>query len=57
MKIYPKISIQETSNEMKEIIKKSEGVELQFFDEKDITEEFNFENLIRKIKIEFGLKL
>lgn len=53
MKIYPKISLQEISSEMKEIIRKSEGVELQFFDEKDITEEFNFENLIRKTKNEF----
>lgn len=53
MKIYPKISLQETSNEMKEIIKRSAGVELQFFDEKDITEEFDFETLIKKIKNQF----
>lgn len=53
MKIYPKVSAQEFSKKMWEIISKSEGLELQFFDEKGITEEFNFEDLVRQKKQDF----
>ena len=53
MKIYPKISPQEIGDDMKEKIKKSEGIEIQFFNEKDITESFNFEDTVRKRKKEF----
>ena len=53
MKIYPKISPQECGNEMKEKIKKSEGMEIQFFNEKGITEPFNFESEVIKRKEEF----
>ena len=34
LKIYPKISPQEIGDDMKEKIKKSEGIEIQFFNEK-----------------------
>ena len=53
MKIYPKISMQDICEEMKEIIRKSEGREIQFFHEKDIAEEFDFESAIRIRKNEF----
>lgn len=53
MKIYPKTSLQDMSEEMNEINRNSEGMELQFFHEKDIADEFNFENLIRQRKKEF----
>ena len=53
MKIYPKISPQEIGYEMMEKIKKSEGIEIQFFDEGDITEPFNFEDEVIKRKKEF----
>lgn len=53
MKIYPKISAQEFSNEMKEIVLESEGIEIQFFDENGITSEFNFSSEVRKRKTEF----
>lgn len=53
MKIYPKISPQEFGNEMIEKIKKSQGIEIQFFNEKDITEPFNFEDEIVKKKEQF----
>jgi len=53
MRIYPKISIQDISEEMKEIIRKSEGIEIQFFDENDILEEFDFEKQIIRRKGEF----
>lgn len=50
MKIYPKISPQKVEEEMDKIIKNSEGIEIQFFDEHGITSEFNFEDEIRKRK-------
>ena len=50
MKIYPKISVQEYGKEMEEVIKKSEGIEIQFFDEKNITEPFNFKKEVKKNK-------
>ncbi len=53
MRIYPKISIQDISEEMKEIIRNSEGIEIQFFDENDILEEFDFEKQIIRRKGEF----
>lgn len=53
MKIYPKISAQEFSDEMKEIVLESEGIEIQFFDENGITSEFNFSSEVRKRKTEF----
>ena len=53
MKIYPKISPQDYGSEMEDRIKKSEGIEIQFFNEKDITEPFNFENEIRKNKARY----
>jgi sugar phosphate isomerase/epimerase len=53
MKIYPKISAQDFSEEMKKILLESEGVELQFFDETGPTSEINFEDLIRKTKKQF----
>lgn len=53
MKIYPKISPQDIGYEMTEKIKKSEGIEIQFFDECGITEPFNFEDEVIKRKKEF----
>lgn len=53
MKIYPKVSMQDTCEEFKEIIRNSEGVEIQFFDENGIMSEFNYEDPIRKMKKEF----
>jgi len=53
MRIYPKLSLQDVSEEMKEIIRNSEGIEIQFFDENDILEEFNFEKQIIRRKEEF----
>lgn len=53
MKIYPKISIGKTSEEFKEIIKQSEGAEIQFFDENGPTEEFSFNQAIIDTKQEF----
>lgn len=53
MKIYPKLSAQKFGKEMEEIILKSEGIEIQFFNENGITEEFNFEDEIRRKKLEF----
>ena len=53
MKIYPKLSYQDFSEEMREIVLNSEGIELQFFNENGITSEFNFSNEIRKRKKEF----
>ena len=53
MKIYPKISPQEIGYKMIEKIKKSEGIEIQFFDEIGITEPFNFECEVIKRKKEF----
>ena len=47
MKIYPKISPGIVGEEMDKIIKNSEGIEIQFFDENGITSEFNFEDEIR----------
>lgn len=53
MKIYTKTSLQDMSEEMNEINRSCEGMELQFFHEKDIADEFDFETLIRKRKKEF----
>lgn len=53
MKIYPKLSSQECSKEMEEIILKSEGIELQFFDENGPTSEFNFEDVVRVKKAQY----
>lgn len=53
MKIYPKISKQAMSEEMNEIIRISDGVEIQFFDENGKTSEFNFWDTLKKIKEEF----
>lgn len=53
MKIYPKVSGQDLGEEMKERVRNSEGIEIQFFNENGITSEFNFENEIRKKKAEF----
>ena len=53
MKIYPKISPGIVGEEMDKIIKNSEGIEIQFFDENGITSEFNFEDEIRKRKKEY----
>lgn len=54
MKIYPKISPQVLGEEMDKIVKNSEGIEIQFFDENGITSEFNFEDEIRKRKKEYS---
>jgi len=53
MKIYPKISPQELGSQMTEKIKKSEGIEIQFFNTKNITESFDFESEVTKRKKEF----
>lgn len=53
MKIYPKLSGQKFGKEMEQIVLGSEGIELQFFNENGITEEFNFEDEIRRKKLEF----
>lgn len=53
MKIYPKISPHVLSKEMDKIVKESEGIEIQFFDENGITSEFNFEDEVRKRKKEY----
>ena len=53
MKIYPKISPGIVGEEMDKIIKNSEGIEIQFFDENGITSEFNFEDEIRRRKKEY----
>lgn len=53
MKIYPKASFEDMCEEMNEINRNSEGMELQFFHEKDIADEFDFETVIRKMKKEF----
>lgn len=50
MKIYPKISPGVVGEEMDKILKNSEGIEIQFFDENGITSEFNFEDEIRRRK-------
>ena len=42
MKIYPKISPGVVGEKMDKIVKNSEGIEIQFFDENVITSEFNF---------------
>ncbi len=52
-KIYPKISPQEICNEMENIVAQSEGIELQFFNENGIAEEFDFETEVRKRKNQF----
>lgn len=49
-KIYPKLSAQAFGNEFEEIIKESDGIEIQFFDENGITSPFNFEDEIRNKK-------
>ena len=55
MKIYPKISNQQYSNQVAEKIKQSEGIEIQYFDEikGKITEPFDFETEIRKNKSQY----
>lgn len=53
MKIFPKISEEELSDEMREIIKGKEGVEIQFFDESGPMEVFDFETEVTKRKEEF----
>lgn len=53
MKIYPKISAQKFTDEMRKVILESEGIEIQFFDENGITSEFNFSDEVRKNKNEF----
>lgn len=53
MKIYPKISPGVIGEKMDKIVKNSEGIEIQFFDENGITSEFNFEDEIRKRKKEY----
>lgn len=53
MKIFPKVSAQDMHENMKKIIRESEGLELQFFDENGITSKFNFEDIIRKTKKEY----
>lgn len=53
MKIYPKISSQEIGKEMRRKIENSQGIEIQFFNEKEITQAFNFKNEIIKRKSEF----
>ena len=53
MTIFPKIIYGEKSEKFKKIIKKSEGVEIQFFDENGITSEFNFWDPIIEIKKEY----
>ena len=53
MKIFPKISGQALSDEMKEIIKSKEGVEIQFFDESGPMEKIHFEDEVIKKKEEF----
>lgn len=55
MKIYPKTSLQDMCEEMNEINRNSEGMELQFFHEKDIADEFDFESLIRQRKKNFQI--
>ena len=53
MKIYPKIIAKENSAVFREIIKQSQGAEIQFFDENGITSEFNFWDTIRNVKKEY----
>lgn len=53
MIIYPKISNQAFGEQMRERIKKSEGIEIQFFHEGDIASPFDFETQIRQKKQEF----
>lgn len=55
MKIYPKISNQDYSDEMAERLKISEGIEIQYFDDVKgkITEPFDFETEIRKNKSKY----
>lgn len=53
MKIYPKLSKQEFSEEMKKIVLRSEGIELQFFDENGKTSKIDFSKEIRRRKVEF----
>lgn len=53
MKIYPKLSSGKNGKEMEEIIQKSEGIELQFFNENGLTSEFNFEDVIKEKKQEY----
>ena len=53
MKIFPKISAQDFSDEMRDIIKKSEGIEIQFFEEEGPVSFFNFENEVIRRKKEF----
>lgn len=54
MKIYPKLSDQNFSKEMEEIVIRSDGVEFQFFNENGMTEEFHFEELVRKTKNKYN---
>lgn len=53
MKIYPKVSRDPYCENMDEAIKKSEGIEIQFFDENGITSPFNFEESIIKMKTKY----
>lgn len=55
MKIYPKTSFQDMCEEMNKINRNSEGMELQFFHENDIADEFDFESLIRQRKKNFQI--
>lgn len=54
MNIFPKISNGNLSEEMNNIIRKSQGIEIQYFDETEPTEYFNFENEVIKRKEEFS---
>ncbi len=54
MIIYPKVSIDDFSSEVEEILRKSEGIEIQFFNENGIAEEFNFEKMVRTYKERFN---
>lgn len=53
MRIYPKITAQKNSEEMDKIVKESEGIEIQYFDENGIMSEFNFEDTIRMRKQQY----
>ena len=53
MNIFPKIANGNLSEEMNDIIRKSKGIEIQFFDETGPTEYFNFENEVINRKKEF----
>lgn len=53
MKIFPKISAQDFSDEVAEIIKSSEGIEIQFFEENGPVGDFDFEKEVIRKKEEF----